>query len=45
VGSDEIVCADVRHEDGWVTVWLVADSVRAGGAQVVADIVAAVRAS
>ena len=45
VDSDEIVCADVRYEDGWVTVWLVADSVRVGGAQVVADIVAAVRAS
>ena len=45
VDSDEIVCADVRHENGWVNVWLVADSVRVGGAQVVADIVAAVRAS
>jgi len=45
VDSDEIVCADVRYEDGWVTVWLVADSVRVGGAQVVVDIVAAVRAS
>jgi len=45
VASNEIVCADVQHEGEWVTAWLVADSVRVGGAQVVADVVAAVRAS
>jgi hypothetical protein len=42
---DEIVCADVQCGEGWVTAWLVADAVRVGGAQVVADVVAAVRAS
>lgn len=42
---DEIVCADVQCEAGWVTAWLVADAVRVGGAQVVADVVASVRAS
>ena len=45
VDSDEILCAQLHHDGGWVTLWLVADSMRVGGAQVVADIVAAVRAS
>jgi hypothetical protein len=45
VDTDEIVCADIESEGGWVTAWVFADAVRAGGAQVVADTVAAVRAS
>jgi hypothetical protein len=45
VDTDEIVCADIESEAGWVTAWVFADAARAGGAQVVADTVAAVRAS
>ena len=45
VDAKEILCAELRHDGGWASAWLVADSVRVGGAQVVADVVAAVRAS
>ena len=45
VDSAEIVCSDVRCDDRWVELWLVSDGIRVGGAQVVVDIVSAVRAS
>jgi len=45
VDGEEIVCSDLRCEGEWAMLWLVADGVRAGGAQVVVDIVSAVRAS
>ncbi len=45
VDSDEIVCAGLQCEGGWVTAWVFADAARAGGGQVVVDTVAAVRAS
>lgn len=45
VDGDEIVCTEVEYEGGWVSAWLFADAVRVGAPQVVADIVASVRAS
>jgi hypothetical protein len=45
VDGDEIVCAEIEYEGGWVSAWLFADAVRVGAPQVVADIVASVRAS
>ncbi len=45
VGSDEVVCAELSSGDGWVTAWLVADGLRVGGGQAIADILVVVRAS
>jgi aspartate-semialdehyde dehydrogenase len=45
VGSDEVLCADLSISGGWVTAWIVADGLRVGGAQAIADILAVVRAS
>jgi hypothetical protein len=45
VGSEEIVCADLRCDDDWITTWVLADGLRLGGGQAIADILEAVRAS
>ena len=45
VGTDEVLCADLQCAGEWVMAWLVADGLRVGGAQAIADIIAAVRAS
>ncbi len=45
VGTDDVVCADIQCGGAWVTAWLVADGLRVGGAQAIADVLAAVRAS
>lgn len=45
VGSSEVVCTDLDCGEGWVTALVVADGLRVGGAQAIADVLAAVRAS
>lgn len=45
VGTAEVVCTDLQSGGGWVTALLVADGLRVGGAQAIADVLASVRAS
>jgi hypothetical protein len=45
IGSDDVLCADLQCTGCSVTAWLVADGLRVGGAQAIADLVATVRAS
>jgi len=44
VGKAEVACSELDSDGHWIGVWLVADGLRVGGAQVVTDLVAAVTA-